>query len=166
MIHYFVLESYIKIPHCEVICSKCSVCAGDILHNWISSNKQKMSKAHIWGTFDSANIFRCPWHPFDWLLEKQVKSGQISRLAVYHHKVRLHHSLDCYSQRWQQRVTPKGLGVQLPENVTGPAVTESHKERWGGGGWMRAITNREKTRMLLIFLYIPNIIFLFYLKQN
>lgn len=67
-----------------------------------------------------------------WFDEKHLWGRQTLRLAVYRSPpltVRVHHCLGCSSQKWQQRVTLKGPGVQLPENVTGLADRTRHRER-------------------------------------
>ena len=67
-----------------------------------------------------------------WFDEKHLWGRQTLRLAVYRSPpltVRVHHCLGCSSQKWQQRVTLKGPGVQLPENVTGLADRTPHRER-------------------------------------
>ena len=57
---------------------------------------------------------------------------EVGLYIIFPPTVRVHHCLGCTSQKWQQRVTLKGPGVQLPENVTGLALTERHTGRWVG----------------------------------
>lgn len=84
----------------------------------------------------------------DGALEKQLWAGQTLRLTVYHpppppSAAPAHHCLACTSQEWQQRVTPKGLAVQPPENVSGPTLTEYHT---GRGEGMRQNNNLQVPR--------------------